>query len=67
MADTNGRCLRPAGIGCTVDTRAEGAGLNAQGTGNLKIAVPVWDALTRGVRPATPHRLKQAPDICFLG
>jgi hypothetical protein len=30
-----------------------------RGTGNLKIAVPVWDVLTRGVRPATPHRLSK--------
>jgi hypothetical protein len=39
-----------------------------RGTGNLKIAVPMWDVLTCGVSPPPlPYRLKQAPDICFLG
>jgi predicted DNA-binding transcriptional regulator AlpA len=39
-----------------------------RGIGNLKIAVSLWDVLTCGVSsPSIFHRLKQTPDICFLG
>ena len=72
LADATGRCLHPADIGCTVDTRAregrrrcraESPGVPASSRSSSRYGT----CLLARFHPRPPHRLKQAPDICFLG